>query len=183
MRQELGRRADLAVTGFSSRAKGFWDFLPQDDGVYRPTNIAEVSIRGIEVASHVRVTPSFSVEAAYSFTDATYHRFTGNDDAVGNRLDDNVKHQVSGALSYLWAKGHSLRAELRHNGDRVTDPNDPPGSRLDPWTVVDLSGALRVSPLVEISATLRNVLNEDYRTRPEFRQAGRSIYGSVRLVW
>lgn len=183
IRHSVGQRAEIAVTGFSSRAKGFWDFLPQEDGVFRPTNIAEVSIQGIEVGTNLRLTPSLDVEAAYALTDATYHKFTGNDGAVGNRLDDNVKHQISGAIGWHTPSGHSLRAELRHNGDRATDPNDPAGSRLDPWTVVDISGAIRVSPLVEVSATLRNALDEDYRTRPEFRQAGRSIYGGVRLIW
>jgi outer membrane cobalamin receptor len=182
LRQRLGV-AEIGATAFGSRAKGFWDFLPQEDGVFRPTNIAEVEIRGLELTSAVTIARRLQLEMSYTYTDATYEKFEGNDEAVGNRLDDNVRHAVTGSIAWTSRRGDMLRVDARRYGNRVTDPNDPPGSRLDPWTAVDLSGALRLTPALELSATLRNAFDETYRTRPEFRQAGRALLGSVRVEW
>jgi outer membrane cobalamin receptor len=185
---ELGLRrgvgsATVTLTGFVTHARDFWDFLPGDDGVFRPRNIARVRIRGLESELRAGMGGGLEARASYTFTDARYRTFVGSEAAEGNRLDDNVRHAAALALVWRHPSGHAVRLASRALGDRATDPFDPPDSRLPGFAVVDLTTAWSLDPRVRIHLGVLNLLDHGYRLRPEFPQPRRALVAGVRAAW
>jgi outer membrane cobalamin receptor len=72
----------------------------------------------------------------------------------------------------LWATGQYV-------GHRYTDPENTAAGRLDPYALVAIGGGVHVGGPVTLRVRVENLLDENYRTRPEFRHAGRAVYGGV----
>ncbi|MBA2564726.1 MAG: TonB-dependent receptor [Gemmatimonadetes bacterium] len=181
MSQRLGTGASVDFAAFASRARDFYDFILQEDGVFRPQNIARVNIRGLEGRMRVLVGGGVGAEAAYTFTDARYSRFPAATEAEGRRLDDNVRHRGAFAATWRHAEGHAARLDVRVEGDRFTDPENSAEGRLPSHLLVDLATQLAVLPGVVATLHVENIFDRSYRTRPEFVQPGRSIRGGARL--
>ncbi len=180
--QRLGGRVEADVTGFATRARDFWDFLLDVDGLFRVRNIARVDIRGAEAGLRARLGRGWDAGASYTYTDATYESFEGNEGVEGNRLDDNVRHQGAAVMSYRTPAGHALHAAVRAVGPRFTDPENTREGRLPSHVVADAGITFRVLENVEATLEVRNLTDRRYRTRPEFPQPGRAMLGGLRLA-
>ncbi len=167
--------AHVRLTGFLSHADGFWDFLPGNDSVFRPQNIARVSFHGLEVDATTGIAPSLALNGGYTFTSATYVNFVGHDELVGNRLDDNVRNSGSLTLTYGRSRTSFASVEARFIGDRFTDPENTSDGHLAPFTLINLLASGGVSSYIRLTFRIENVFDVRYRTRPEFRQPGRAF--------
>ena len=107
------------------RFQDFWDFLPQDDGVFRPTNVGKVRILGVEAGIRSDFGYGFTGDLNYTFTDAIYTEFDANPDVI-TECDPDF-------FGAFWVVGAT------DDGDSVTillppdgDPNfeDPPSVRV-----------------------------------------------------
>ncbi|MFN2431613.1 MAG: TonB-dependent receptor plug domain-containing protein [Gemmatimonadota bacterium] len=172
-----------SLMGFATRARGFWDFLPDPDGVLRPRNISRVRIVGLEGSVMAALGSHVEARASYTLTDARYERFEGRDDVEGNRLDGSVPHQAAAGLTWRHPGGHAVDVGLRVAGSRVTDPENSREGRVSPHAVADLHLSVALYPGILALLSAENVLDADYRTRPELEEPGRSVSGGVRLVF
>jgi outer membrane receptor protein involved in Fe transport len=177
--QSLGAGASLEVTGYAIHSKGFWDFIADTGAVFRAKNITRVPIYGVEASLEVPITPTLRGRLGYAFNDARYDRFTGNAAVEGNLVDDNVRHTGSASLTWTAPAGHVLWATGQYVGHRYTDPENTAAGRLDPYALVAIGGGVHVGGPVTLRVRVENLLDENYRTRPEFRHAGRAVYGGV----
>jgi outer membrane cobalamin receptor len=172
-----------SVTAFHSRFEDFWDFLPDDEGVFRPQNIAKVRITGVEALIGADLGAGFTAETGYTFTSAKYEEFTGRPEVEGNRLDDNVRHRGSAAVVWRHSDGHAVRLSLLASGNRTTDPENSGDGRLDGFYVVSLSGEARLTEWAALFVNVENALNHGYRTRPEYREPPRAIFAGLRVTF
>ncbi len=188
--QRLAEGITADLTGYASSFKDFWDFVLDDDGVFRPQNIARVRIYGAELGAEAELGAGFSARAQYSYTDARYVRFPGLLDATGspvdvrgNRLDDNVRHR--GSITVIWRHpaGHTVRLSVLASGNRPTDPENTREGTLHAYYVADLEAAAALTEWATATLDVRNLLNRTWRTRPEFRQPERAIFVGLRVVF
>ncbi len=180
--QRLGEGNRLELTGYYIRSDGFWDFIADTGAVFRARNITRVPIYGIEATLALRLAPGLHADLGYAFNDATYDRFTGNTAVEGNFVDDNVRHSGSATLTWATPGGHSLWAAGQAVGRRFTDPENTGAGRLNGYTLVSAGAALQVTGAVTLRIRGENLFDARYRTRPEFRQAGRTVFGGVSLT-
>ena len=181
--QVLCDYATLSVTAFASRYKDYWDFIMAEPGIFRPMNIARVKIWGLETEVAADLGGGFSAVAGYTLTNAEYTKFEGNDDVEGNRLDDNVKHRGSAALTWRHPDGHGARLGVIVSGNRPTDPENTRDDFLDPYYVFEFAAQAQLTEWAAVTFSVENALNRGYRTRPEFRQPGRAIFAGLRLTF
>lgn len=167
--------ATLEVTGYAIRSDGFWDFIADTGAVFRAKNITRVPIYGVEATVRAALLPTVLATLGYAFNDARYDRFTGNTAVEGNYVDDNVKHSGSASLTWATARGHTLWTAAQFVGRRYTDPENTAAGRLDGYVLVGAGASLRVAGPITLRIRGENLLDKRYRTRPEFRQVGRTV--------
>jgi outer membrane cobalamin receptor len=172
-----------SLTAFVSRFDDFWDFIPDNDGVFRPQNIAKVRIAGIEASFRADLGEGFTTETGYTFTSASYQKFKGRPEVEGNRLDDNVRHRGFAGLAWRHIDGHAVKLLVLASGDRYTDPENTSDGHLDGFAVVSLSGEARVTEFATLFVALENALNSGYQTRKEYREPPRAVFAGVRVVF
>ncbi|MCU0727071.1 MAG: TonB-dependent receptor [Planctomycetes bacterium] len=179
--QRISEWLSGSVTAFLSKFEDFWDFLPDDEGVFRPQNIARVRIFGVETLFDADLGEGLVAQAGYTFTSAKYVDFTGRPEVEGNRLDDNVRHRGSASLVWRHADGHAVRLSILASGNRTTDPENSGEGRLDGFYVVSLSGEARLTEWAVLFVNVENALNHGHRTRPEYREPPRAIFAGLRV--
>ena len=181
--QELTEWLAGSLTAFLSRFEDFWDFLPDDEGVFRPQNIAKVKVWGIEASFSADLGEGFTADTGYTFTSATYQDFRGRPEVEGNRVDDNVRHRGFAGVTWRHKDGHAVRLLVLASGNRYTDPENSQAGQLDAFAVVSLSGEARVTEFATVFVALENALNSGYETRPEYREPPRALFAGVRVVF
>lgn len=170
----------LSVTGFASSFKDFWDFLMQEDGVFRPTNVGKVRILGVETTVTAEIGYGFSADATYTFTDATYIDFDADPNVEGNRLDDNVQNRATLGVNWRNEDGFAARFGMLFSGDRYTDPENTSEGKLDSFMVADLQAVAPLTEGIALTLNIQNLFNTRYFTRPEFKQPGRAMFVGIR---
>lgn len=180
---EIVRGVWAAASGFITRANGFWDFLPGEDGVFRPENIAKVGVDGVELEARVRAGRSFTVGGGLSLIDARYMSFIGREDVEGNRIDDNVLTQGQASVEWQHPRGHQLVGLMKVSGDRVTDPENSTEGLLPGYTLLDLMGRFVVTRGLALTLSARNILDVEYSMRPEYPQPGRQVIAGAQLTF
>jgi outer membrane cobalamin receptor len=171
----------LSVTGFASNFEDFWDFLMQQDGVFRPQNVGKVRILGLESVVTAEIGYGFIADTSYTLTDAAYRQFDQDPQVEGNRLDDNVKHRGSAGVTWRHPDGHAVRLGVLISGDRYTDPENTQAGHLESFVVANLEGVARLTKNIDLTLNVQNLTNTRYYVRPEFKQPGRAIFAGVRV--
>jgi len=130
--------------------------------------------KGLELFGNARLSDALSVDAAYTWLDAR------QDGVEEVRRPKNV---ASVNLTWRAPDDHaSVTLTARYNGE-MTDEEFKSFSTvtLKAFTLVNLSGAYRLSEHVELFARVENLLDQDYFEVFNFRTPGRAAYGGVRL--
>ncbi len=179
--RQFGRGTTLEITGYYIRSDGFWDFLADTGAVFRAANITEVPVYGVEVSGRATLRPGLVAEGSYTFTDASYERFTGNPAVEGNYVDDNVKHAASLTLTWTPSGGSTLWVSGFRSGHRYTDPENTSAGLLPGYTLLSAGASVQVGGGLDLRVRADNLLDRRYRTRPEYRQAGRAVFAGLRL--
>lgn len=177
--QRFSSSVTFELTGFAIRSKGFWDFIADTGTVFKAENITTVPIYGLETTLRATLMPSLTATLSYAFNDARYDRFVGNPQVEGNLVDDNVRHSGSAGLEWTSHRGHSIYGALQLVGTRYTDPENSADGTLDGYALLSAGAAIRLIAPLTLRLKGDNLLDKKYRTRPEFRQAGRVVYGGV----
>jgi vitamin B12 transporter len=130
--------------------------------------------KGLELFGNARLSDALSVDAAYTWLDAR------QDGVEEVRRPKNVA-----SVNLTWRAPDdqaSVTLTARYNGE-MTDEEFKSFSTvtLKAFTLVNLSGAYRLSEHVELFARVENLLDQDYFEVFNFRTPGRAAYGGVRL--
>lgn len=134
--------------------------------------------QGIEVSVEAEPWAGLTLDAAYTFTDAT-----DPDEREEIRRPEHVASLA--ATQRFYQDRASLGFSVRFNGSQEdaefvsATPEDR--VRLDSFTLVDVYGSYRITDAVEAFARVENLLDEDYEEVFSFTSPGIGAYGGVRV--
>ena len=150
------------------RASAFAMLLENEIYFFAPTfsnvNLPPTRRRGLEIDASAAVSPSISLFANASVTDARFRDgMIGGVDVSGNSIPLVPRRKGNAGVSWQIAQGSRLSAVARYVGEQYYD-NDQINtfpSRMPAYTVVDLKFSQVVGGLT-LGAAVNNLLNEHY---------------------
>ncbi len=153
-------------------------------GSFTAANIEGKSNRqGLELALDYKVSAFFSMNASYTYLDAT------QDNPAGGDLREVRRPKHAGAVggNVQWGKTN-INLQVIYTGKQEDDffPPFPPFQErveLDAYTLVNLTGTYRISDKFELSMQLENAFDENYEEVFGFSSPGLVAYGGMRMRW
>lgn len=134
----------IAATLFYQDIEDWIQWVPGINGLYRPQNIKEVRIKGVETNAETNFKVglfSFRTKAGYQFTRSVTKQTHDTDQAaVGKQLIYTPVHTGTATLGSAY-KTWSVNLFLQYSGKRYTDASNSPIYALDPFALVDFSVA------------------------------------------
>ena len=177
--------AIVDVTYFNSeltdKIKSFANCIPGPPpffGACTAVNDPGVSPRqGVEVDSRFDLGSGLSLGLAYTYTDAKT--------AKGIQEIRRPKHSGRGDIGYVFDAG---RASVNLSAQYVADNRDTNFGNfstvtLDPYWLVNVAAAYKVTPGVEVFGRIENVLDQDYQEVYGFETAGVAAYAGVKFTY
>ena len=118
-----------------------------------------------------------SLGLAYTYTDAKT--------AKGIQEIRRPKHSGRGDIGYVFDAG---RASVNLSAQYVADNRDTNFGNfstvtLDPYWLVNVAAAYKVTPGVEVFGRIENVLDQDYQEVYGFETAGVAAYAGVKFTY
>jgi len=132
-------------------------------------NIAQASIKGIELTIDAALTDTLSLQANYTHQDADDE---GTDERLVRRPDD----EAFAALTWQPTGKLSTTIGLTYNGDEL----DTSGETVPSWTRVDLRASYALTDTVELYGRIDNLFDEDYQQIFGYGTPGTSAFAGIR---
>jgi vitamin B12 transporter len=174
----LDGRVKLGATWFHRTSDNLIEF---SFASFQSENIAKARSKGLELMAEARPTPSLTLAAQYSLTDAK-NRTPGT--AFGNELARRAKH--SATLSVDWTSPWKLAVgtSLFLQSDSFNDAANL--RQLDGFALVGLRASYPITKTVSIYARVENLFDVTYATVASFSGAdygsyGRNAYAGVKV--
>jgi iron complex outermembrane receptor protein len=132
----------------------------------------------VEAGLSLRATPHMRVDAAYTYTDARFRRYTvGTTSYEGNAVPGIGPHRADVAVAYM-VGGVVLAGDVRHQSRMVV--NDANTAHSGPYTVADFrmtAGRVRAGRVhVRASGGIQNVFAARYNSSVVVNAFGRRFY-------
>ncbi len=163
---------DLAYFRYHYRDMIYWVEISAEEGVlytlFQVRNLNKAFMQGLEVTAHVGWSPYFRAQASYTFLDAR--------DQSDNRLDDLLAYRVRHSFSFSSTLSYgrfSLNLTGRYKS-RVEEVFLYPMEKPDAFFVMNAKLQARVSEAVQLSLSLRNLLDAKYEELARYRMPGRN---------
>lgn len=180
-----GNTLELALTYFRAQLddeiNGFV-FLPAAGAFTARNESGESERTGVELSAHWSPYETLTLNAAYSWIDATQQE-------SGQDVDEIRRPRNTGSLELTWQPAARLFVSLRgdYNGtqqDLFFPPVPPFQERveLDDFTLVTLAGEVSVTPWLTLHARVENALDEDYEEIFGFATPGRTFVLGMRVA-
>lgn len=167
------------IVFFAAKVSNGIQWLPGTDGRYRPVNIREIDISGLEAEVSKRYeinTLNLFLSAAYDFTQSQFgvERFPG-DRSVGNQLPYVPKHKSRNLIRGEY-ENYSIQLAHQYTGQRfITDDN----SRvISSYQTMDVAAGWNWSKnnfAGRLILNINNITNNDYQVMEWYPMPGRSI--------
>lgn len=143
-------------------------------------NAGSATHQGVEVGATIAPVEGVSLQAAYTYTDATFDEYTvGDNSYAGNRVPGVAPHRVEAALTIAPRPGRwYLGLEGRHQAEvAVTDAN----SAFSPsYTTAEIRGGLSGVRFGNVTfdpfAGITNLFDADYNTAVTVNAFGSRFY-------
>ena len=138
--------------------------------------------KGIEAVLNTHLSKSFILTATYTYTDAT------EKDTMGQSLREvrRPEHIAGISANYNFANDRgNLNLNLNHNGPQLDvffSPVTFTSNRvdIDAYTVLDLAAAWQLTPTLEMTGRVSNLLDKSYEEILGFVRPGRAAYVGLR---
>ncbi len=178
-------RHNLSVTYFNQDLQDEIDgfvFDPETFLFTAKNKSTDSKRQGVEIVFDTRLGTAWSVGASYTYTDAT------ETDASGQSVREvrRPKHMASLTANHYFADERgNLNLNLNYSGKQLDNFFNPATFSLDrveipAYTVVDLAGSWRLTPSLDLTARVSNLLDEEYEEILGFVRPGRAIYAGLR---
>lgn len=179
--QFLDGRAEVSTTYFHRDSKNliayvgcFGSTAPicanRPFGTY--DNVAKASAKGVEIGLTLRPANGFTLSANYTHTNA-------RDEVTGKRLARRPADVVNLNADYTAPFGLSVGVGVQVSGDRFDDAANT--RALDGYTLTDVRANFPVTETIEVYGRVENIFDVDYATVYQNGQAGRGVFGGVRV--
>lgn len=142
-----------------------------NDNTFTPQNIDKADIQGVSLSSDWAVNNVlFGLNYDYLKTE----------DNANKELAYQPKNKGLIYLGYQQLK-FDIRAEVQHIGERFTNATNT--TKLDDYTLLNLSGNYYVNPNLTISSRLNNLTGKEYETIYGYNQKGVNAFVSATYKW
>lgn len=152
-------------------------------GAFTASNKSGDSKRqGLELTLATQPADSFSLNASYTYLDAT--EITPSGERI--REARRPRHMASLNANYHFADQRgNLNLNINYNGEQLDNFFPPPyfapeQVTLDGFTVVDLAASWKLTDSLEITGRISNLFDEDYEEILGFARPGRAVYAGLR---
>jgi vitamin B12 transporter len=138
-------------------------------------NTTKTEAQGVELAATAQLTSNLTLEANYTWDDATNQTPGAN---FGKRLVRRPENAANAWLTYAWPNKLKTSIDVRYDGDSFDQANNV--YVLKAYTVVDLKVSYPLTNKIEIYGRVENAGNEDYETARNFGVLRRGVFAGVR---
>lgn len=149
----------------------------------RYTNIASAETRGVELEFEQKFGRSLRLFAGYTYTDSEITDYAPDSTLQGKRLTQVPRHMFSLGADASWGPASLFvtgrYVSKRYNTDSNSDTENDVYGSYDPYFIVDLKAACRVTDRAAISFSVNNLLDREYYTY--YVAPGRSFFASLDL--
>ena len=167
----IGSLWDIDVTWFHDQVTNLIIWAPDENYVWKPMNLQESDIQGLEVSSIGRLAHFLDVNLHYTFLDAM-------DGTTQNRMDYRPKHQGGLALTCRFPKNTTLRLDWSHVGERLENIIEE-GLTLDAYNKLDLSLDYKMNSKLRFLLHVDNLTDSDYQDYTGYGTPGRYGFAGV----
>jgi outer membrane receptor for ferrienterochelin and colicin len=177
------------LTVYKSILDNAWDYMKDPDNVFRPHNVTQNSIFGIEAETNYEVIKGLTAFANYTFNRAIYAENKSNPLIEDNYVEDIPASQ--GNLGVNWKPGLSAGGEGKDNtvvglkvnaaSSRYTDPENTHANRLPHYLTADINLSTQVNEYSSIQLTINNIFDRQYAETTEYMQPGRWFSASAAI--
>jgi len=163
-----GVRFSTDITWFSSEIDELIVWMPDENYVWKPTNLHSVELQGVEINFASQLTNHL-----HATIHGTY--LESEDGVTGAQLDYRPKHQVGLSLAYSLPKNSNLRLDAQHTGERFETTIDGTVP-LKAYTKLDFSLMFPFRKAVSFSLHINNLTDEVYQEYTGFGIPGRYAF-------
>lgn len=107
-----------------------------------------------------------------------YDYLDAKDEKQDKQLVYRAKHSAGAYLGYQ-ADRWGVRGELNFTGKRFTDTSNK--DSLSPYTLLNVSGSVALTPAIDFSIRVNNVLDTDYELSKDYNTLGRNALATITL--
>ena len=161
----------------TSRLTGY--YTDAEDLISSAANISEAKIKGLSLTSDWNMN-AFIFGFGYDYLDAKDK--TANSASYNQQLAYRPKNSGMVYVGYQQPM-FDVRLEAKHTDDRLTAENN----KLDSYTLLNLSGAVYITPNLRANLRVDNITDEDYTLASQFGNEyateGTSYFGSLTYDW
>lgn len=161
----------------TSRLTGY--YTDAEDLISSAANISEAKIKGLSLTSDWNMN-AFIFGLGYDYLDAKDK--TTNSASYNQQLAYRPKNSGMVYVGYQQPM-FDVRLEAKHTDDRLTAENN----KLDSYTLLNLSGAVYITPNLRANLRVDNITDEDYTLASQFGNEyateGTSYFGSLTYDW
>ena len=177
--------AELGITWFDQTLEDEIDGFVFDPATFFFTAAnrdGESERQGLELTLFAPITGGLSVQGAYTYTDAEEFAADGS---LAPELR-RPEHMASLVLNQAFAEGRgNLNLSASYNGSQLDNYFPPPNYsqivvELDGYTLVDFAASWAITPSLELTGRVTNLLDEDYEEVLGFASAGRGWFVGIR---
>ncbi|MDZ4730097.1 MAG: TonB-dependent receptor [Xanthomonadales bacterium] len=161
-----------------------------DGFVFDPTTGAFTAVnksgdserRGLELTASGQLADAFSLNASYTYLDASETNSSGDSVREARR----PRHMASLNANYSFAAQRgNLNLNLNYNGAQLDNFFPPPFYApeqvvLDGFTVAGMAASWKLTDSLELTGRISNLLDEDYEEILGFARPGRAVYAGLR---
>lgn len=165
----FNEQIDLTVNYFTRNTTNQIDF---DLNTYTYGNLNKTSAEGFEVIADVNPIDSLNLSANYTYT-------LSKDRATGLDLRRRPRHSFSIRGDYVWNGGLATGATVRYSGSSYEDVANT--DKLESYVLVDLTARYPITDMVELTARVENIFDENYATAQGYGVYPRAAYLGVRI--
>ena len=152
---------------------GYW---PRPATYSQDVNVDEAETRGVEASIRRNLTDDIDLSVNYTYTDS--EQLSGPN--IGEPLVNTPDHQINGRLTWQvtdrlssWVRGEYSSPRYRGAGEAQDQLGDYKSYKL-----VHLGGAYDVTDTITFSATIYNLLNDDFVDYVPYTSRGRDAYSN-----
>ena len=161
----------------TSRLTGY--YTDAEDLISSAANISEAKIKGLSLTSDWNMN-DFIFGLGYDYLDAK------NKTRTNANFDQQLPYRPKNSgLVYIGYQQPTfdMRLEAKHTDDRLTAENN----KLDSYTLLNLSGAVYITPNLRANLRVDNITDEDYTLASQFGNEyateDTSYFGSLTYDW
>ena len=164
----------LRLTIFQSQLQDAWDYMRDADNIYRPNNVTQLSIQGLETEAKYRVIKGLDIFANYTYTDAKYDKDETKPLIKGNYVEEVPRNQGNLGLRFQPSDNNAIiNFMLNGAGERYTDPENTRANKLMKYLVATAGVSSNITKTSSFFVTVHNLFDREYKETMEYYQPGR----------